>query len=86
MRFAHHGIAIGECLNYSVGFRAPTDGELVRSLATWAIENDIEESFFRDPTLRKQESPGEIRPESLSAIKNHMKSFIDSSHFHQWFG
>ena len=47
MRFAHHGIAIGECLNYSVGFRAPTDGELVRSLATWAIEM-ISRSHFSE--------------------------------------
>ena len=85
-RFAHHGIAIGECLNYSVGFRAPTDGELIRSLATWSIEQQLPEQFYNNPNLNLQESPGEISAESLKSIRGHMKTFIDSAYFNQWFG
>jgi 50S ribosomal protein L16 3-hydroxylase len=85
-RFAHHGIAIGECLNYSVGFRAPTEAELVRSLANWAIEQDVPETFFKYQANSAQESSSEISAESLSAIKAHMKTFIDGDYFNQWFG
>ncbi|RYY81543.1 MAG: cupin domain-containing protein, partial [Comamonadaceae bacterium] len=31
-RYAHDGIAVGECQTYSVGFRAPARGELAREL------------------------------------------------------
>jgi len=85
-RFAHHGIAVGECLNYSVGYRAPTDAELVRSLSSWAMENEVAERFFRETNLCLQESPGEITDNSLKAIAEHMKTFIDSPDFKQWFG
>jgi len=85
-RFAHHGIAIGECLNYSVGYRAPTDAELVRSLSSWLSQNEVAEKFFRDPNLNFQESAGEVTERSLSALAEHMKSFIDSPHFKRWFG
>jgi 50S ribosomal protein L16 3-hydroxylase len=31
-RYAHDGIAEGECQTYSVGFRAPRQGQLARDL------------------------------------------------------
>ena len=86
IRFAHHGIAIGECLNYSIGFRAPTDGELVRSFSSWAIENEMSEEFFSQSNMSLQQSSSEITENSLNQLAHHMKAFIDSSDFKQWFG
>ena len=85
-RFAHHGIAVGECLNYSVGYRAPTDGELLRSLSNWAMEKDLSEKFFRERNPAVQESPGEVTEKSLAAIAEHMKTLIDTPDFKLWFG
>ena len=85
-RFAHHGVAIGECLNYSVGFRAPTDIELVNSLASWSLDKEVPEKFFSDPNIEQQESPGEITDKSLNALAQHIKDFIDSPNFKLWFG
>ena len=31
-RYAHDGVAVGECMTYSIGFRAPKDGELAHEL------------------------------------------------------
>jgi 50S ribosomal protein L16 3-hydroxylase len=31
-RYAHDGLALGECMTYSIGFRAPTEHELAREL------------------------------------------------------
>jgi len=31
-RYAHEGVALGECMTYSIGFRAPTQHELAREL------------------------------------------------------
>ena len=85
-RFAHHGIALGECLNYSVGFLAPTEIELINAFTSWSMEFELPEKYLKDPTLAQQESPGEITERSLAVIKKHMKSFVDSPRFNDWFG
>jgi len=85
-RFAHHGIAVGECLNYSIGFRAPTDGELIRSFSSWAIENEIVENFFSQSNMSFQQSSSEITQNSLDQLAEHMKVFIESPDFKLWFG
>ena len=45
---AHHGVALDNCLTYSVGFRAPTLGEMISDLATdLVLEPD--QLVYRDP-------------------------------------
>lgn len=39
-RYAHDGVAIGECMTYSVGFRAPSQQELQREILQRMVEND----------------------------------------------
>ena len=48
--FPHAGESISECLNYSVGFRAPSQAELVSALADHALENDALTKRYQDPT------------------------------------
>ncbi|MCL7743484.1 cupin domain-containing protein [Guyparkeria hydrothermalis] len=55
----HHGVALDDCMTYSVGFRAPTQADLVGGvcdrLATVATEDR-----YRDPDLTPAENPGEL--------------------------
>lgn len=54
--YAHDGDAVGECMTYSVGFRAPQTGELARELLMGLAEEAVEalgEAVYRDP---KQEA------------------------------
>lgn len=39
--WGHDGIAVGPCMTYSVGFRAPPAGELLRQLL-WKLAEDVE--------------------------------------------
>lgn len=44
----HAGESITECLNFSVGFRAPSQAELISALADHAIDNELLEKRYQD--------------------------------------
>lgn len=60
---AHDGIAMGECMTYSIGFRSPSRAELARELLQRLAE-DAEDavgvSLYRDPKQTAVTQPGEI--------------------------
>jgi len=62
-RFAHDGIAQGECQTYSIGFRAPGRGELARELLTRVAESADEvagSALYRDPGAPATATPGAV--------------------------
>ncbi len=69
-RYAHDGIAEGECQTYSIGFRAPQRGalarELLRNLAEDADE-EAGEALYADPGQPATATPGAI-PQALQAF------------------
>jgi len=50
-KYSHHGVAIGECTTYSVGFRAPTATEMLDDLTTELISKAYNNDILRDPEL-----------------------------------
>ena len=51
-RYAHDGIALGECMTYSIGFRAPSRGELAGELLQRLAEDaadTVGEGLYADP-------------------------------------
>jgi len=66
-RYAHDGIAEGECMTYSIGFRIPNRAELARELLQRLAE-DAEDAIgvklYRDPDQVAVEQPAEI-PEKM---------------------
>lgn len=49
---AHDGVAEGECMTWSIGFRAPKEGELARELLMGLADEAFEglgEALYRDP-------------------------------------
>jgi 50S ribosomal protein L16 3-hydroxylase len=67
-RYAHDGIAEGECQTYSIGFRAPAQAELARELlqriADEAAQDAGEPRLYRDAGQEPAASPGAI-PEAM---------------------
>ncbi|MGA0612957.1 JmjC domain-containing protein [Caldimonas sp. KR1-144] len=65
-RWAHDGVAEGECLTASVGFRAPARGELAQSLVERLLDahDDDAPARYRDPAQPATATPGRI-PASL---------------------
>ena len=51
-RYAHDGVAVGECMTYSIGFRSPKESELVQELLQGMAQSDGDDDkpvFYRDP-------------------------------------
>ncbi|MBL1140831.1 MAG: cupin domain-containing protein [Proteobacteria bacterium] len=83
---AHHGVAVDDCLTFSIGFRAPTRNEL---LIAYTEKNDdaIADAFYSDPDLSLQTSPGEIKKEHIDIVQALMRlSNVDKDEFSSWFG
>jgi 50S ribosomal protein L16 3-hydroxylase len=84
---AHWGIAEGECMTCSVGFRAPTLREMATAWFESALEKCIPEGRYRDPSLKPQSSPGEILPTSLDEFKTSLENCLKSGQQNdRWFG
>ena len=62
-RYAHDGIAEGECMTYSVGFRAPKRDEVARDLMQRLAEQAdeaMDDQLYKDPDQAATASPGAI--------------------------
>lgn len=66
-RYAHDGVAVGECMTYSIGFRAPGRGELAGELLQRLAEDAMDaagNALYRDAKQAAVANSGEI-PDAL---------------------
>lgn len=73
---AHYGIARGECMTYSIGFRAPSLSELAQSLLDEIIINHNDAKRYRDVAFSALDKPGKITPDALKPIQNMLEALI----------
>ena len=69
-KYAHEGVAEGECMTWSMGFRAPKEGELARELLLGLADEAFEgvgDALYRDPKQEAVTAPAAIPP-SLAAF------------------
>ena len=62
-RYAHDGVALGECMTYSIGFRAPAAGELAQEVLQRLAEQARDEAgdaLYRDPGQGAQSQAARI--------------------------
>ena len=82
---AHHGVAEGECMTYSLGFRSPTAGELLDDLATEVLSHGGG-SYFRDPPLTPAMASDNIDPAFVEQARRLLQETLDDSErLEQWF-
>lgn len=58
--YAHYGIALNNCLTYSIGFRAVTYQELVTQFLNHLQDRTTAEGMYADADLQAQAHPAEI--------------------------
>ena len=64
-KYAHDGVAEGECMTWSIGFRAPQEGELARELLLGLADeafDGVGDALYRDPKQVAVLSPAAIPP------------------------
>jgi 50S ribosomal protein L16 3-hydroxylase len=67
-RYAHDGVALDECMTYSIGFRAPAAGELAGELLQRFAQDAPDEvtgGLYRDAGQGAVDNPAEIPPELM---------------------
>jgi 50S ribosomal protein L16 3-hydroxylase len=78
-RYAHDGVAVGECMTYSIGFRQPSRGELARELLQRLAEDAqdlVGESFYQDPKQPAVSQPGEIPAQMLEFARDALQDAL----------
>ncbi|WP_337660931.1 cupin domain-containing protein [Erythrobacter sp. Alg231-14] len=84
---AHDGTAQSDdCMTYSIGFRAPSRGELIDGFASRLADGQREDDRFGDPDLQRQINPGEIAPAALDRLHAMLTEQLqDRTAFARWF-
>ncbi len=59
-KFAHNGVALTDCMTWSVGFRAPKAQEIVAQFLTYLQDNLDLEGLYADPDLKRPRHSAEI--------------------------
>ena len=85
-KVAHHGVAIGECTTFSVGFRAPSATEMLDDLATELLSRDLVPNHLTDPPLTEAMANAPISGEYVQRIKALLLETLDDDQMlGQWF-
>ena len=86
---AHHGIALGECMTFSIGFRAPSDKEMLADLSTVLLTRLGKEARYTDPGLLSADNdPGRIAKKVQASIRRRLRDVqhLSITELDEWFG
>lgn len=82
-KYAHDGIAEGECMTWSIGFRSPQQGELaqeiLQGLADEALDR-VGDTVYRDPTQPAVTHPAALPAELLTFAQEALRKAQDDPH------
>jgi 50S ribosomal protein L16 3-hydroxylase len=84
----HEGVAVGTCMTYSIGMRAPSQAELLLDLAEYLAEPLGEDRRYSDPDLGQARCPGEIDAAALARVRRAIRPcrLTDDAALVHWFG
>jgi len=73
-RYAHHGIALDDCITWSVGFRAPGRQEIIERFLDFLRDQPRADQIYRDPWLKPQRRAAAIGPDMLHKMETMLAS------------
>ncbi|MEJ5976174.1 cupin domain-containing protein [Novosphingobium sp. PS1R-30] len=85
---AHNGVALGDdCMTYSIGFRAPSRGELIAHWCDHVLGGLQDGDRYGDHGLAAQDNPGEITADAIARLQAMIaEKMLDRDSFARWFG
>lgn len=84
---AHHGVALEECMTFSIGFLAPTHTEMLNDYVQHVAAQMDKDLRYTDPELTLPKDNGEITPQALEKIQQIIRGLsLDNHSINQWFG
>ncbi|MEL0642136.1 cupin domain-containing protein [Pseudoalteromonas aliena] len=83
----HEGYAVENALNYSVGFRAPNQQDLLSSFADHIIDTESGQKRYTDHNITLRKSKGELTNLEVDKVKTLMAALLENNElFKQWLG
>jgi 50S ribosomal protein L16 3-hydroxylase len=84
---AHWGIAEGECMTFSIGYRAPTHAEIISGFAATVMDQSSDEIRYRDPSvLEMSNHPGEITLDVVHRMREIVERKLTDKAIETWLG
>jgi 50S ribosomal protein L16 3-hydroxylase len=86
---AHHGVALGPSMTFSVGFRAPSEAEMIADFSGLLVESARRDLYYTDADLRTADhAPGELRAEERRRLRRMLRKPLKPSDaaLDIWFG
>ncbi|PRC92338.1 cupin domain-containing protein [Solimicrobium silvestre] len=72
-QYAHDGIALGPCMTYSIGFRAPAYQELGEAFLQFMSDSIDLPGRYADPDLKPGKHPAELSKEMLEKVAQEIR-------------
>lgn len=86
-RIAHNGVALDDCLTLSIGFRAPSQSELIGGYLAYLAQTVDPYARYADPDLEPASDPGSIPLDTIESLRNSLVNHVDNPDtFRSWFG
>lgn len=77
--FAHHGVALNDCMTFSIGFRAPTQSELLSAFMHSLAEKEAGQQRYHDLDLQVCDDDKYIDKAALQRFKQSLITCIEQS-------
>lgn len=77
--FAHHGVALNDGMTFSVGFRAPSQTDILDSVINTMLEHEMGKGRYTDPDLLISDHQSEINDETIARLKKLLHQTIDEA-------
>ncbi len=78
-RVPHHGVSEGDCMTFSIGFRAPTWQQWLGAVFERLLERVDADARYSDPGLSPVEHPAEIDQQTIATFRAHLESMLTVS-------
>ncbi|NOQ14313.1 MAG: cupin domain-containing protein [Methyloprofundus sp.] len=78
-QFAHHGVALNDCMTFSVGFRAPARIDMLDAVINTLLEKELGKKRYQDPDLSLSKHSAEIDAQAVARIKQMLHQVIEEA-------
>ncbi len=82
----HHGVALEQCQTWSIGFRAPSHGDLLAAMSAYVERHAELDACYCDPDLAPRGGPGEISEPALERAREIVETLVRGADEAVWFG
>ena len=76
---AHHGVALDDCMTFSIGFKAPSQNELLDAYTEYASCHFDSNRHFSDPAIPSSRRRGELDQDSLQQLQDLLREALNKN-------